>query len=103
MPAPGMISRSCRVNSKEGTMPISAAPEAHWAAQSEGSRRAIVWRTGTIRGKPEFQIEAVALGPMEHAPDQGRGIQITDRRYARPMRGKVAQTPVYQTVCRVKV
>ena len=38
MPAPGMISRSCRVNSKEGTMPISAAPEANWSAQSEGRR-----------------------------------------------------------------
>src|ERR1035438_7203721 len=58
---------------------------------------------GTIRGKTEFQIEPVALGPMEHAPYQGSGIQITDRRYARPMRDSVAQPPVYQTVYRVLV
>src|ERR1039457_2712391 len=58
---------------------------------------------GTIRGKAEFQFEPVALGSMEYAPYQGRGIQITDRRYARPIRDKVAQTPVYQTVYRVLV
>src|ERR1017187_1306935 len=52
---------------------------------------------GTIRREAEFQVEPAALGPMEHAPDQGRGIQITDRRYARPFRDSVAQPPVYQT------
>jgi hypothetical protein len=38
MPVPGMISKSCRVNSKEGTMPISAAPEANWSAHPAGVR-----------------------------------------------------------------
>ena len=36
IPAPGITSRSCRVNSKVGTMPMSAAPAANRSAQLAG-------------------------------------------------------------------
>src|SRR5215831_17874429 len=49
IPTPGMISRSCRVNSKEGTMPISAAPLARSSAQAEGRRNS---RLNRLRCEP---------------------------------------------------
>src|ERR1035441_3615580 len=55
---------------------------------------------GATRREAEFQVEPVALGPMQHTPDQRRSIQITDGGYARPLRDSVAQPLVYQTVCR---
>src|ERR1017187_3092215 len=39
IPTPGIISKSCRVNSKDGTIPISAAPDANCSAQPEGTRK----------------------------------------------------------------
>src|ERR1035437_6592108 len=39
IPAPGITCKSCRVNSYEGTMPISAAPLANWSAQAAGMRK----------------------------------------------------------------
>ena len=57
IPAPGITSRSCRVNSKQGTMPISAAPPAIWSAQAEGMRKS--------------RSKSASLRSVEHAPHQG--------------------------------
>src|ERR1017187_7475712 len=37
IPTPGITSKRCRVNSKDGTIPISAAPDANCSAQPEGT------------------------------------------------------------------
>src|ERR1022692_806620 len=39
IPTPGITSKSCRVNSNDGTMPISAAPDANCSAQPDGTRK----------------------------------------------------------------
>ena len=38
IPVPGITSSLSRVSSNEGTIPISAAPDASWSAQPEGRR-----------------------------------------------------------------
>ena len=72
-----MISRSCRVSSKDG-----------YDADIGGARGQLV---GATRRWQEFQVEKIAPGPMEHAPDQRRGIQVADGRNPRPLRDNVAQ------------
>ena len=52
---------------------------------------------GAARGNPEVQFEQALLRPVEHSPDQGSGIEITDCAHAQPAGRVLGQSQVYQT------
>ena len=69
-------------------MPISAAPETH--------------HVRALGRNPELQIEKALLFAVQHAPNQGNRIQITDRAHPQPWEriGSIQPSSVADDRCR---